>query len=329
MSVYREVISSEKAIVSYTFTNIDNILYEKSGNAWLEYRKQWNDTNNIKVINDIPLYILLELNSFCNFRCKMCKHGNDEQEQEKLSMPMEIYEKIVDECRRLKVPSINIGTGTECTLHPRFEEIALRLKETGAIDKFFLTNGSTLDQHMIDIIFEGEYERVEISVDAATEETYSKIRINGNFNKLEQAILNLICEREKRKSKLPIIRLSFCVQEDNMNEIDSFYEKWKDKVDVIEYQKVSQPYAGEVKKKPIVNLCLQPFNRLTIDYRGNIYPCCSILYYERYCLGNIKDISIYDAWHSEKMNILRNGFVTGNVLLHCNECLLALYGKEE
>lgn len=330
MSIKDEILSdNSRQVMAYKFTSVDDILISHYGNAWREYRKRWNATQNINEISDIPLYLLLELNSFCNLRCKMCKHATDYSNIKHESMPMEMFEKIMKECKELKIPSINIGTGTECTLHPQFDKIINKVKESGAIDKFFLTNGTTLSNNMIDKIFEGEYERVEISVDAATRETYAKIRVNGNYEKLEKMINRLIEEKKSRGLDLPIIRLSFCVQSDNIHEIDMFYEKWRNKVDLIEFQKVASYTQINKNMKPKIMKCTQPFNRLTVNYRGDIFACCSILYQDRFCLGNISDISLYEAWHSEKMKRLRNSFKNEALLQHCKKCLISIYGEDK
>lgn len=329
MSIKDEVLqNNSRQVITYSFTPMDDILLQKHGQKWEDYRKRWGGTQDIRKVSDIPLYLLLELNSFCNLRCKMCKHAEDDWHAERHSMPMHVFDKIIEECSTLGIPSINIGTGTECTLHPKFQDIILRVKDSGAIDKFFLTNGSTLSNKMIDGIFEGEYERIEISVDAATKETYEKIRKNGNYEKLEKMILKLISDKKKRNLKLPLIRLSFCVQEDNIDEIDSFYKKWEGKVDLIEYQKVSLPYVFTGGEEPLIKKCMQPFNRMTINYNGDIFACCGILYQDRYCLGNIADTTIYEAWHGERMKELRNSFRNGELMQHCRECLLSIYGRK-
>ena len=329
-NVKAEVLKDkEKRVISYSFTHADEILVQKHKDAWTCYRKKWSKAQDTDSLNsDIPLYIVLELNSFCNLRCKMCKHADDHPAAERRSMPMAVFEKIMNECCELRIPSINIGSGTECTLHPQFDKIIQKVKESGAIDKFFLTNGSTLSEKMIDQIFEGGYERVEISIDAATKNVYEKIRKNGNFERLEKMILRLLEEKKRREAKLPLVRLSFCVQKDNIEEIDAFYDKWKGKVDFIEYQKVSLPGSiGQMEGK--YKKCAQPFNRMTINYNGDIFPCCSILYQDRYCLGNIRQMSIYEAWHGEKMNMLRKSFRSGKLMQHCRECIWSVYGEGE
>ncbi|MDD7333712.1 MAG: radical SAM protein [Lachnospiraceae bacterium] len=327
MSITKEVLDSETQITSYQFTDIDAIMNEKWGGQWSEYREKWAASNDIQnEVSDFPLYILTELNSFCNLHCTMCKHAEDSSEMERKSMPIEMYEEIIKQCKEMGVPSINIGTGTECTLHPQIDRIMTDVKKSGAIDKFFLTNGSTLNARLIDLIFGGEFERVEISVDAATAETYEQIRRNGKYQRLEDNINQLIEKKRLRKSKLPIIRLSFCVQKDNIEEIDAFYDKWQNKVDVIEYQKMVST-AVDIQNQCSKRRCANPFNRLTIDYEGNIYPCCSILYQTEYCLGNIRDISLYDAWHGKKIESLRESFKRGKLFEHCNRCLLSIYGE--
>lgn len=327
MNITEEVLNAKSQIKSYFFSDINAIMKEKYGVKWEEYRKKWAESNDIRNdVNDYPLYVLTELNSFCNLRCKMCKHAEDSGKTEHKSMPIEMYENIIKQCNEMGVPSINIGTGTECTLHPDIDKIMADLKKSGAIDKFFLTNGSTLSDKLIDQIFEAEFERVEISVDAATSQTYEKIRRNGRYQKLEDNIHKLIEEKKRRKLKLPIIRLSFCVQEDNIKEIDAFYKKWENRVDVIEFQKIVTTTIN-IQNRCSCHRCSHPFNRLTIDYDGNIYPCCSILYQSEYCLGNIKDISLYDAWHGEKIERIRQSFISGKLLEHCNKCLLSIFGE--
>jgi len=320
--ISEEVLKSKSQIVPYQLTDINQIMMVRHGEKWLEYREKWAKAGAKYEVEDIPLYVVMELNSFCNLRCKMCKHAEDTKDTERKSMSMDIFEKVINECGELQVPSINIGSGTECTLHPQFKKIALETKNSGAIDKFFLTNGSTLTDEVIGLIFDGEYERVEISVDAATEETYKKIRKGGNFLKLEKGIQRLIDEKRKRGGDIPIIRLSFCVQEDNKKEIDEFYEKWNRKVDIIEFQKLVSLI--DSAKEAVHRECNDPFNRLIIDYDGNIYPCCSIFYQNEYCLGNIKDISLYEAWHGQKMEALRSSFRKGKLFPHCNNCLVSI-----
>lgn len=324
MGIKEEVLESNTFITSYEFTDINRVMVEKWGELWTNYRKAWADTANYNNVSEVPLYVLLELNSFCNYKCKMCKHGEDANIERK-SMPVAMVRKIVEECKEMKVPSINIGTGTECTLHPQFKEIALMIKESGAIDKFFLTNGSTLTDANIQLIFDGEYERVEVSLDAASVTTYDKIRRNGNLSHVESGIEKLLIERQQRRVRLPYIRLSFCVQEDNENEIEQFYRKWENKVDCIEYQKMVK---NEVvlEGEPRIQRCNQPFNRLTIDFEGNIYACCSIIFQKYNCIGNIKDMTLQEAWNGEKAKSVRNGFIKGKPVGYCKRCLCNMYG---
>lgn len=330
--IQNEVLSSPQQIKSYAFTDVDEVMICKHGNKWSDYRRKWSESSNLNAtVNEYPLYVLTELNSFCNLRCLMCKHSEDNLNMERKSMPIEMFHKVIEQCNEMSIPSINIGTGTECTLHPDIEKIMQIMSQSNAIDKFFLTNGTTLNQKMINNIFETGFERVEISVDASSSETYEKIRRNGKYQKLENSINMLINEKQKRKTRLPIIRLSFCVQSGNVNEIDEFYEKWKDRVDIIEFQKMvtlGRQSVGNKNEQYISKMtCVHPCNRLTVDYDGNIYPCCSILYQSEYCLGNINDMMLYEAWHGKKIMKLRESFKTGKLFKHCNNCLLSIYGE--
>lgn len=325
--ISKDVLECSGQIKSFSFSNMDEIMRERWGDQWDRYRENWRKVQlDFENVPQMPLYVLTELNSFCNLRCKMCKHAQDGAEIERKSMPVELFRRIVGELKEYEVPAINIGYGTECSLHPNFDAIISEVKESGCIDKFFLTNGTTLTEKVVNQIFDAGFERVEISVDAATNETYKKIRKNGDYEKLEKSIWNLINEKKRRNSKLPMVRLSFCVQDDNKDEIDLFYEKWKDFVDIIEYQKMETVIE---KNPPKVSLrkCADPFNRVCIDYKGDIYPCCSILYQKEYCIGNLNEVSIFEAFNGERMKRLRESFKNGHLLPHCNRCLTSIYGE--
>ena len=50
--------------------------------------------------------------------------------------------------------------------------------------------------------------------------------------------------------------------------------------------------------------CSFPFKQMVIDNEGNILPCCK-MGGKKLALGNIKNMSLKEAWNSKKMNQLR------------------------
>lgn len=272
--------------------------------------------------SEYPLFIEIGVNSDCNLCCKMCARYFDSNMNNKhINMPLELVDEIVKQCKSFSLPAVLIGQDSECLLHPQIKEIVRRIKTIDPVDFFFITNGTLLNKEMSKFLIDIEVDRLQISIDAASNETYMKIR-GGNLEILEQNIYDFLDLRVGMKKERPFLRLSFCKQPDNIHEQEAFISKWKNIADIVDFQEY-------LDLSHVLNLadreykeyhCPDPFQRLVIDYNGNMYGCCCIGYNRHFFLGNLKDISIVDAWNSDVMKDLRNSFLTQNLKKVCLNC---------
>lgn len=231
-----------------------------------------------------------------------------------------MVDKLSEECKEIGLPSTLVGAGSESLINPKIKEILKKIKEIGAVDNFLITNGTKLTQDFIRFLIELQFERLYVSIDAATPETYKKIR-GADLSLVENNIDNFLKIRNELGTELPLIRVSFCLQESNKHELDMFIDKWKDKVDVIDVQKeIDFSNLNNLKQLDNVEYkCQAPFTTLAVDCDGNIYPCHT--FYNKYlCLGNIKNITLMQAWNSEMMLKLREQIITGNLSKVCKNC---------
>ena len=311
-------------LLHYEFTDVEKTLETIHGKAFSEYRKKWNAATDLKEIPQAPLYIIVETNSYCNMKCKMCTR-NYFNYGEKVDISSEVVDRIVQQCQEYHIPSILVGAGAESLINPNIKEILQKVKSIDNLDRFLITNGYNLDEEMANFLIDLQYERVYISLDAAREETYKKIR--GCDLKHVEANLNRLLElREKRNSVLPLIRVSYVMQDENKDEIDEFFEKWKDKVDIIDYQCLLDykdlDKLKEVEELPDVDFqCVNPFRTLLISYEGVIYPCASDYCYHM-PVGNIMDMTIEEAWNSKLMTELRESMLNKSLGKICKNCVV-------
>lgn len=63
-------------------------------------------------------------------------------------------------------------------------------------------------------------------------------------------------------------------------------------------------------------VCAVPWTNLEIKSNGSISPCCK----STLIVGNISDISLEQAFHSEAMQMLRQEFISGSKPMACNGC---------
>lgn len=313
----------------YANTDIIAELSKIHGDEFVEYRRQWDLSEKGQIVTERPLHFFAEYTSHCNLKCKMCYHAVDSKERVVHNVSLETVEKLAKQCKELKIASIEIGSGAECTLHPDIKELLKTLKTANGMDYILITNGTMLNEELMNLIIDLQIERFQISIDAATAETYKKIR-GGDYNKLENNINKFIELKKKRNSKLPILRLSFVKQESNIHETTDFLEKWKYKADIVDFQDyINHDNLDNIQNIEVENfVCPHPFRSIGMLHNGDLVPCCTF-FSKYFVLGNIKDMTIEEAWNCDKIKALRESFFNGNIHTVCKNCYGSLTYRKE
>ena len=60
-------------------SDINEKLSKILGKRFIEYRKKWDLANNLSLITEFPLFLHIELNQTCNYRCPHCIIGNPDE----------------------------------------------------------------------------------------------------------------------------------------------------------------------------------------------------------------------------------------------------------
>ena len=271
-----------------------------------------------------PVHLDIELVDACNQSCSFCPRNKETHPDvpypinTKAILLDESIGKIINEAKENNLYSINIAFGEPLIARNVFEVIK-QFHQNGVIDSRLVTNGILLSKYTDDI-FDSGLVNLYISVDAFSEETYKKQRGSG-YGKVVNNVLQFLAEREKRNSFLPITRVSFVENHHNTHEVDTFKVFWADKVDLIDiqfYQDFNK-FTYNVKQKKWQ--CIDPFRRIAITADGSILPCCTF-YGKCLSIGNIKNMSITDAWRSERMEMVRENLLNDRepICLACQEC---------
>ena len=112
--------------------------------------------------------------------------------------------------------TINITGSGDPFYSNHFRWVIESLKDRKDIKIDLQTNGVLADSKSFEKLFETTIGQVWISIDAATEETYNLIRVDGNFNRLLGNILYFA--RLRSIGKVSFIGLDFVVQDKNLHE---------------------------------------------------------------------------------------------------------------
>ncbi len=327
-----------KTQVSYVekITDKDQIeiIQSYKGKNFKEYRDQYNASleydDKYEVLN-YPLTVTLEMINRCNLKCIMCY--TDHHKKIKSTLTTEQLDKFLIECKKFKVPAIIIGLGSEVLMYKGIKDVVKKVMEAKFLDVIFSTNATLLNEEMSKFLIESGVTRVVISLDAAKNETYKIIRSKDELEKVETNVKRLVELKKEYNTKLPVVRLSFVVQKENINEIQKFKEKWSDVVDYIDIQEqidfepVKEIEKWDIEKnfdlgeKSIMDSnCSYPFNSLHLYADGEIRPCCNF-YGLGLPLGNINDTSLEEVWNGEKIKKIRDGLLQNRPNRVCRECL--------
>jgi len=315
--------SAGSSSFSKSFSDPEEYIYsvykeqsEKEADEFQEYRKKWDASKKFEYESPFPIYILTEMTFSCNYRCPQCVLGDNSIQKELMPsspvMSFELFKKIIDEGKENNCKSLCVNNTNEPLMVKDLPKRIEYARKQGFLDILMNTNGELFTEENSERFLKSGITRLMVSVDAHSTETFKKIRVGGNYEKVKENILRLVEIRKKLGLKLPLIRTSFVLQRDNQHEVEDFKEFWQSRVDYVHIQDYAKPYETsndyriDGKKSDIVEnfRCDQPWNRVMIRADGAVHPCCSFYTYELE-MGNMTNSSIYEIWNSDNFQNLR------------------------
>lgn len=170
----------------------------------------------------LPWTVSLEfVEGKCNLCCRMCIGRNSADYPDRLSwMSPERFDEVLAAAPTTSGYTLSSGN-SDPLLHPHIDRIIETAARYGKPLGFF-TNGHALSERQRQAMVDsGTVHMLNISIDAATPETYSRIR-GGDFDKLIEKIEALQALKKERGAVLPCLSLSFVGMADNIQELPDY-----------------------------------------------------------------------------------------------------------
>ena len=304
-----------------------------------------------------PSYIEIETTTKCNLKCIMCEHTYWNEPNRDMSF--EDFKKIVDQFPKLKwIGLTGIGEGF---LNKDFMKMLRYVKSKGIYVELFDTF-YFIDEKTAKELIELGIDKLILSFDAATKETYEKIRVGSDFERVLNNLKNFIRIKEGMNSNFPEMEFHYIISKANVNEIPDYielirsisseipevfftrmlhkFEETKDlfveiPADIIQNAekkahdlnlKISWNLNVPTVKPPIEHCVtwFMPFIFVT----GEVIPCCSGNEANRResqkatSLGNVFDTSFKEIWRGDKYKELRRKIRGGEIPEPCKNCCL-------
>ena len=168
----------------------------------------------------LPRYVEIEVTTICPRKCIMCEHTYW-KDQEERHLSLEEFKYIINQFPRLRWLHLT-GEGSSF-INPDYPKMLEYAKSKNIcvylVDSFDHIPREALGK-LIDLRVEGVY----ISLDAVKKETYEKIRIGCDFDRVMRNIKEFIELKKKKKSLLPEISFRYIVMKQNVEEMPQFID---------------------------------------------------------------------------------------------------------
>lgn len=299
---------------------------------WLKRPIQWG----------LPMTISFEPTTACNLRCPECPSGLRSFTRATGNLKSDFFRSTIDELHERLLYLIFYFQG-EPYINPEFLDMVAYAQQKG-IYTITSTNGHFLhDENAKKTILSG-LDRLIISVDGTTQETYENYRVGGNLEAVLQGAKNVVYWKKALKSTTPHIIFQFLVVKPNEHQIEEIYALAKEiGVDEVKlktaqvydykngnplipeqdkYSRYAKTKDGTYRvKNELLNHCWKLWHACVITWDGMVVPCC----FDKdaiHKLGNIKDgTSFKKIWQGEAYDRFRKTLLQGRDKIDiCNNC---------
>lgn len=327
--------------ISDLFQLSSKLSFRKINNG-IQLYKSFNSSRKTgkAIIKGLPNSISIEPTTSCNLRCPECPSGLRSFTRPTGMLSTELFEKVLKEIHTSLTYSTLYFQG-EPYLNPNFLDL-IKLSTKYRVYSATSTNAHYLNEEVAQNTIHSGLNRLIISIDGITQETYEQYRIGGTLTKVIEGTKNIVKAKKQFKSNIEII-LQFLVVKPNEHQIENAKALAKDLgVDAIKF-KTAQIYdfkngsdliptidkysryknnndgTFSIKNK-MENKCWKMWQSCVITWDGKVVPCCFDKD-AKYQMGDLNNQSFKDIWFGGKYNKFRQQIITDRQSIDiCQNC---------
>ena len=292
-------------------------------------------------IKGMPVSISIEPTTSCNLRCPECPSGLRSFTRPTGMLNQNVFQNVIDQLSST-LHYLTFYFQGEPYLNPQFLDMVNYASSKG-IYTATSTNAHYLNDEAARKTVESGLDRLIISLDGTTQDTYESYRIGGKLDKVIEGTKNIIHWKKKLRAKTPHVAFQFLVVKHNEHQIPDVYALAKDlEVDQV-LLKTAQIYDFEngsdliptldqysryrkngdntysVKNK-LLNHCWKMWHSCVITWDGKVVPCC----FDKdahFVLGDLSKNTFEEIWYSDKYVEFRRSLLTSrNEIEICKNC---------
>jgi radical SAM protein with 4Fe4S-binding SPASM domain len=288
-----------------------------------------------------PISMAIEPTTSCNLRCPECPSGLRQFTRPIGMLEPTFFKSTIDAVYK-ELLYLTFYFQGEPYLNPNFLEMVKYASEKG-IYTSTSTNAHYLNEEQSAKTVESKLDRLIISIDGTTQETYEQYRIGGSLQKVIDGTKHIIAAKKRLKSKTPHIVFQFLVVKPNEHQLNDVQllakELGVDEVvfktaqvynfengnplipDNIKYSRYKKNNDGTYSiKNKLLNQCWRMWSSCVVTWDGVVVPCCFDKD-AKHQLGDLKQQSFKELWNSEKYQNFRQSILKSRQEIDiCKNC---------
>jgi radical SAM protein with 4Fe4S-binding SPASM domain len=316
---FSKVINSWKLLASYYFSKL------------LKKPVQWG----------FPASISFEPTTSCNLRCPECPSGLRAFTRPRGMLENKFFEKTIVQLKN-ELHYLTFYFQGEPYLNPAFLDM-VKFAHKNKIYSATSTNGHYLNEEIAQKTIDSGLDRLIISIDGTTQETYESYRVGGKLEKALEGARNVIKAKKENNTSKPFVIFQFLVVSHNEHQIDDVlrlgkeigvdevrlktaqvydYENGNELIPSIDkYSRYYQKKDGTwgVKNK-MINSCWRMWQGCVITWDGGIVPCC----FDKdatHQLGQLAESDFKSIWQGQKYQGFRQSILKSRSEIEiCKNC---------
>jgi radical SAM protein with 4Fe4S-binding SPASM domain len=313
--------------------NFARVLASYYATRWLGRPVQWG----------VPVTVSIEPTTACNLRCPECPSGLRAFTRATGNLREDFFRRTIDELYRDLVCLIFYFQG-EPYINPKFLDM-VRYAHARGLYTMTSTNGHFLDDEAARATVESGLDRLIISVDGTTQETYEQYRRGGRLDAVLDGTRRVVAWKRRLGRRTPHVVFQFLVVRPNEHEIPDIYRLAREiGVDEVKL-KTAQVYDYEhgnpliptqeryaryrrradgrwEVRHALANHCWKLWHACVITWDGLVVPCC----FDKdaaHRLGDLKQTTFRALWQGEAYAGFRRQLLRGrsevDICTNCTE----------
>ncbi|MCD6385094.1 radical SAM protein [Candidatus Sumerlaeota bacterium] len=291
---------------------------QTSAIARLWREKVWHQ----RPLPDFPTDAQIQTITGCNARCIFCPAGKTKRRIiPGQKMPEKLYYKIIDELLDRGITRISPYLMNEPLLDKRLPELIYYITQRKSNNTFtkLNTNGALLTEDMAKGILDSGLDRLNFSVHGIVPEIYEKTMVGLKLDVVLRNIDRFLELKRNGNYKKPRVRVTMVKTRVLEPQIPRILAYWGERGVKVNLQPLENRVNKQIENQKLelrefepFTWCNRMFEQVYILADGRLVLCC-VDWEQTTIMGDLREQTLYEIWHSEKYRRYRQRFLAGEL----------------